>query len=597
MSFPTGIPVVPIVPGAVRGDMVGNANLTDVADAAEAFSNIKQAATTQASGVVELATAAETEAGTDETRAVTPAGVAAAVAAVVATETSGLAPLDSPAFTGTVTVPTVATSENSTRAASTAFVQTLLAATLQGVLELKGPLECALEPNYPAGVPGDTYFVTVGGRIGGAAGEVVEIGDMVICYLANNGGASAVVGSSWMIVQRNLLGALVAANNLSDLANPATARTNLGLGGTGITINGVTIALGGSATVASAIDNGSVTPAKLDRAYVVSGDADGLRRENGVGGFSSVSLGPDGALDIDATQETVFNGGALRTRVATLVAGGMLKITALGGSPAKGGFALATAGVDFPLMPAGHLSGFVLSNNGTDAVNDIDITAGTCADSTGVIMFNGAASTKRLDASWAAGSGNGGLFAGSVASNTWYHVFAIRKDSDGTVDYGFSTSLTASDKPAGYTYYRRLGSIRRDGSTIRPFRMVGDYVEYLTPTMDVEDTTLGTTRVTYSGTQASLPPFVTRAQLQVLWGHATVNTMVYVASPGSTDSAPSVSAAPLFTLRNNVAGSITGGQCMICTDASGQIAARASAAASTTTLRIAVLGYIDTRGK
>jgi hypothetical protein len=50
--------------------------------AAGAFGALKQAATTTATGVVELATNAETVTGTDTERAVTPAGVAAALAAL-----------------------------------------------------------------------------------------------------------------------------------------------------------------------------------------------------------------------------------------------------------------------------------------------------------------------------------------------------------------------------------------------------------------------------------------------------------------------------------------------------------------------------------
>lgn len=52
-------------------------NLSDVASAATAFSNIKQAATDTATGVVELATDAETVTGTDAVRAVTPSALSA----------------------------------------------------------------------------------------------------------------------------------------------------------------------------------------------------------------------------------------------------------------------------------------------------------------------------------------------------------------------------------------------------------------------------------------------------------------------------------------------------------------------------------------
>lgn len=53
---------------------------TGASDAATAFSNLKQAATTSATGVVELATDAETITGTDTARAITPANLKAALA-------------------------------------------------------------------------------------------------------------------------------------------------------------------------------------------------------------------------------------------------------------------------------------------------------------------------------------------------------------------------------------------------------------------------------------------------------------------------------------------------------------------------------------
>lgn len=55
-------------------------NLSDVANAATAFSNIKQAASTSATGVVELATDAETLTGTSQVLATTPANITAKLA-------------------------------------------------------------------------------------------------------------------------------------------------------------------------------------------------------------------------------------------------------------------------------------------------------------------------------------------------------------------------------------------------------------------------------------------------------------------------------------------------------------------------------------
>ena len=64
--------------GSLDGKLSKTANLTDISSPAAAFASIKQAATTTATGVVELATNEEAAAGTDTARAVTPAGLAAA---------------------------------------------------------------------------------------------------------------------------------------------------------------------------------------------------------------------------------------------------------------------------------------------------------------------------------------------------------------------------------------------------------------------------------------------------------------------------------------------------------------------------------------
>lgn len=64
--------------GPGTGDMLAAQNLNDVSDKPTAFSNIKQAATDSATGVVELATDAEAVTGTDTARAITPANGAVA---------------------------------------------------------------------------------------------------------------------------------------------------------------------------------------------------------------------------------------------------------------------------------------------------------------------------------------------------------------------------------------------------------------------------------------------------------------------------------------------------------------------------------------
>ena len=86
--------------GAGSGDLLAANDLSDVNSASTSFANIKQAASTTASGVAELATSAETITGTDTGRVVTPAGLQAKVASATA---KGIVELATTAETATGT--------------------------------------------------------------------------------------------------------------------------------------------------------------------------------------------------------------------------------------------------------------------------------------------------------------------------------------------------------------------------------------------------------------------------------------------------------------------------------------------------------------
>lgn len=106
-----------------------------------------------------------------------------------------------------------------------------------------------------------------------------------------------------------------------------------------------------------------------------------------------------------------------------------------------------------------------IANNSTDSDHDIDFSAGNFrfSDNSGSAAFS--ALTKQIDASWSAGNNAGGLFTGSVATDTWYYCFAIYNPSTGVVDAGFDTSITAANAPSGFTKYRYLGAVLTDGSS------------------------------------------------------------------------------------------------------------------------------------
>lgn len=65
----------------------------------------------------------------------------------------------------------------------------------------KGNLDCSANPDYPAANQGYTYRCSVSGKIGGASGAVVSLGDLIMCLVDNSvTGNQATVGANWEIV-------------------------------------------------------------------------------------------------------------------------------------------------------------------------------------------------------------------------------------------------------------------------------------------------------------------------------------------------------------------------------------------------------------
>lgn len=124
---------------------------------------------------------------------------------------------------------TTLSSDSTTKLPTQHAVKTYVDTAVTGLLEFKGSTDCSANPNYPAANKGDAYIVTVAGKIGGASGKSVDIGDIYLATADNAGGTEASVGTSWSVLEHNLVGALLAANNLSDVASASSARTNLGL--------------------------------------------------------------------------------------------------------------------------------------------------------------------------------------------------------------------------------------------------------------------------------------------------------------------------------------------------------------------------------
>lgn len=176
-------------------------------------------------------------------------------------------------------------------------------ASVTGLLDFKGTFSGSGNPNYPAGLKGDTYVCSVAGKIGGASGKPIAVGDFIICTATSAvTGNEASVGTSWSILEANItatgsaglamLAATTAAEQTALLDNFTSSLKGLVPASGGGTTNylradGNWAAAGGAVTIPRVIHvmtsgndttgNGSVTAPYLtaqkafDIAYAASG--------------------------------------------------------------------------------------------------------------------------------------------------------------------------------------------------------------------------------------------------------------------------------------------------------------------------------------
>jgi len=138
-------------------------------------------------------------------------GITQSQVASLVSDLAAKAPLGSPSLTGTPTAPTASAATNSTQVATTAYTDAAVNAVLgaNDAMVYKGVINASTNPNYPASNAGDTYKISVAGKVGGASGTSVEVGDMIIGTTDGSAaGTQATVGANWNIVQSNIDGAV-----------------------------------------------------------------------------------------------------------------------------------------------------------------------------------------------------------------------------------------------------------------------------------------------------------------------------------------------------------------------------------------------------
>ncbi|TBY60138.1 hypothetical protein E0H46_31700 [Rhizobium leguminosarum bv. viciae] len=384
---------------------------------------------------------------------------------------------------------------------------------------------------------------------------------------------------------------------VNDLTTDANAARPISAGGTA----GTSIA---TAQTALSVDNKVVYAAKAGNYTALGTDNNAVHRYTAtatvtltaaatlgvnwhytiIADGADVTIDPNGAETIDGAATLVIPNGYS----ALIICNGSAFFTNKMATTVK---ALATSLSAF--APPGHLYGLTLSNNVSDATNDIDIAIGSAAsDATSPAMMTlASALTKRLDAGWAVGTNQGGLDTGSIA-NTTYHIWLIARSDTGVVDALFSTSATSPTMPTNYDRKRRIGAIKRESAAIVAFIQDGDFFQWMVPTADV--TTISTTPTLRNLRLPAGLQLVARCGISITHSNAMATVNHWDPAIGSTLPINQLGGFQVFVNTVTNQGGTTVQE--VRTNSSGQVYASSSSSALTT-YTLATLGYFDRRGR
>jgi hypothetical protein len=229
----------------------------------------------------------------------------------------------------------------------------------------------------------------------------------------------------------------------------------------------------------------------------------------------------------------------------------------------------------------GYIDGLTLSQGSSTTLG---IAAGICRDDANSVDIALASAMTKSTASWAVGSGNGGLDTGTIAINTWYYAYAIYRTDTNVGDVLFTATYGSPTLPANYTKKRYIGAFKTDGSSHVPLIIQrGGLFYYFTMASEFAGTPTDTNGHVINITVP--PSVVVRAILSV---GSDNNILIAITDPATSDTAVSNS---FFTQRCGSSGG--GGVNEIWTNTSAQVRYRVSTSG---TLYINTLGYFDPRG-
>ena len=246
----------------------------------------------------------------------------------------------------------------------------------------------------------------------------------------------------------------------------------------------------------------------------------------------------------------------------------------------------ARANIAAPLK--GHLFGCTLSTAGSSAT--FGVAAGEAADSTGVDLLALASAYTKTTSAWAVGTAAGALDTGTIAAGTWYHVYLIRRLDTGVVDVLVSLSATAPTLPTNYTLFRRIGSMKTDGSSHWVgFTQIDDSFIWASAVLDLSNAVSPTSRTAQAVTVPT--GVVVTALFRAAYNTSASGALIYTALI-EADITPAVAVAgDMFA---NTTGVFSGCNVQRITNTSAQIGVRDSVGNRHS---ISTYGWLDTRGR
>jgi hypothetical protein len=195
-----------------------------------------------------------------------------------------------------------------TQKAVKAYVDNIVTGGAADVMIFKGVIDCSANPNYPAADAGNLYKISVAGKIGGASGPNVEVGDTIYCITdATSAGTQAGVGASWNISQVNVDGAVTGpASATGDHVALFNGSTGKIIKDSGLTLAGTNTG-DETTTTAGALINGATsktTPVDADYIGLMDSAASNVLKKLSWANLKAMLWTAWGALIAAGTQKT-----------------------------------------------------------------------------------------------------------------------------------------------------------------------------------------------------------------------------------------------------------------------------------------------------